>query len=142
MTQPEATPVSFIPSNFIEKGKILNGTFDIRNAIVSIVLSLAIGIPVFHLPLSLTARIIILCITARPAARVARIGIGVESITTFLINALRFLVKRRVIWMSDSLPEEKPRGKRRYKKPKTKKVRKKQNFLFKKNRIFVPNNSW
>ena len=33
MTQPEETPVSFIPSNFIEKGKILNGTFDIRNAI-------------------------------------------------------------------------------------------------------------
>ena len=31
MTQPEETPVSFIPSNFIEKGKILNGTFDIRN---------------------------------------------------------------------------------------------------------------
>ena len=51
MTQPEETPVSFIPSNFIEKGKILNGTFDIRNAIESIVLSLAIGIPVFHLPL-------------------------------------------------------------------------------------------
>ena len=57
MTQPEETPVSFIPSNFIEKGKILNGTFDIRNAIESIVLSLAIGIPVFHLPLSLTARL-------------------------------------------------------------------------------------
>ena len=79
MTQPEETPVSFIPSNFIEKGKILNGTFDIRNAIESIVLSLAIGIPVFHLPLSLTARIIILCMTALPAAMVALIGIGGES---------------------------------------------------------------
>ena len=74
MTQPEETPVSFIPPNFIEKGKILNGTFDIRNAIESIVLSLAIGIPVFHLPLSLTARIIILCMTALPAAMVALIG--------------------------------------------------------------------
>ena len=64
--------------NFIiEKGKILNGTFDIRNAIESIVLSLAIGIPVFHLPLSLTARIIILCMTALPAAMVALIGIGI-----------------------------------------------------------------
>ena len=86
MTQPEETPVSFIPSNFIEKGKILNGTFDIRNAIESIVLSLAIGIPVFHLPLSLTARIIILCMTALPAAMVALIGIGGESITAFLMN--------------------------------------------------------
>ena len=105
MTQPEETPVSFIPSNFIEKGKILNGTFDIRNAIESIVLSLAIGIPVFHLPLSLTARIIILCMTALPAAMVALIGIGGESITAFLMNALRFVVNRRVIWRSDSLPE-------------------------------------
>lgn len=104
MTQPEETPVSFIPSNFIEKGKILNGTFDIRNAIESIVLSLAIGIPVFHLPLSLTARIIILCMTALPAAMVALIGIGGESITAFLMNALRFVVNRRVIWRSDSLP--------------------------------------
>lgn len=95
MTQPEETPVSFIPSNFIEKGKILNGTFDIRNAIESIVLSLAIGIPVFHLPLSLTARIIILCMTALPAAMVALIGIGGESITAFLMNALRFVVNRR-----------------------------------------------
>lgn len=110
MTQPEETPVSFIPSNFIEKGKILNGTFDIRNAIESIVLSLAIGIPVFHLPLSLTARIIILCMTALPAAMVALIGIGGESITAFLMNALRFVVNRRVIWRSDSLPEGKPRS--------------------------------
>ena len=113
-----------IPSNFIEKGKILNGTFDIRNAIESIVLSLAIGIPVFHLPLSLTARIIILCMTALPAAMVALIGIGGESITAFLMNALRFVVNRRVIWRSDSLPEGKPRRKPRFKEPKTKKHRK------------------
>ena len=124
MTQPEETPVSFIPSNFIEKGKILNGPFDIRNAIESIVLSLAIGIPVFHLPLSLTARIIILCMTALPAAMVALIGIGGESITAFLMNALRFVVNRRVIWRSDSLPEGKPRRKPRFKEPKTKKHRK------------------
>ena len=124
MTQPEETPVSFIPSNFIEKGKILNGTFDIRNAIESIVLSLAIGIPVFHLPLSLTARIIILCMTALPAAMVALIGSGGESITAFLMNALRFVVNRRVIWRSDSLPEGKPRRKPRFKEPKTKKHRK------------------
>ena len=110
MTQPEETPVSFIPSNFIEKGKILNGTFDIRNAIESIVLSLAIGIPVFHLPLSLTARIIILCMTALPAAMVALIGIGGESITAFLMNALRFVVNRRVIWRSEVMASAPPQS--------------------------------
>ena len=141
MTQPEETPVSFIPSNFIEKGKILNGTFDIRNAIESIVLSLAIGIPVFHLPLSLTARIIILCMTALPAAMVALIGIGGESITAFLMNALRFVVNRRVIWRSDSLPEGKPRRKPRFKEPKTKKHRKAEKIgrAFQSNGIGSPN---
>ncbi len=35
MSNPDEQRTSFIPPNFIEKGKILNGTFDIRNAIVT-----------------------------------------------------------------------------------------------------------
>lgn len=124
MNKPEETPTSFIPPNFIEKGKILNGTFDIRNTIESIILSLIIGIPVFHLPFSVTTRIIILCMTALPAAMVALIGIGGESITAFLMNALRFIKNRRIIWRSDSIPEQKTRKKPREKEPKTRKKRK------------------
>ena len=124
MNRPEETPTSFIPPNFIEKGKILNGTFDIRNAIESVVLSLLIGVPVFHLPFSVTTRIIILCMTALPAAMVALIGIGGESITAFLMNALRFIKNRRIIWRSDTMPEQKPRRKPRDKEPKSKKKRK------------------
>lgn len=124
MNRPEETPTSFIPPNFIEKGKILNGTFDIRNAIESVVLSLLIGVPVFHLPFSVTTRIIILCMTALPAAMAALIGIGGESITAFLMNALRFIKNRRIIWRSDTMPEPKPRRKPRDKEPKTKKKRK------------------
>lgn len=124
MSKPEETSASFIPPNFIEKGKILNGTFDIRNAIESIMLTLAIGIPVFHLPLSLTARIIILCMTALPAAMIALIGIGGESITAFLMNALHFLKNRRTIWRSDVMPEAKIRKRSRNKEPKPPKKRK------------------
>ena len=37
MSSPDDQRTSFIPPNFIEKGKILNGTFDIRNAIEAII---------------------------------------------------------------------------------------------------------
>ena len=124
MSNPEERQTSYIPPNFIEKGKILNGTFDIRNAIESIIISVAIGIPIFHLPLSLTTRIILLCMTALPAAMVALIGIGGESITAFLMNALRYIKNRRIIWRSDSIPEPKGKRKPRNKEPKTKKKRK------------------
>ena len=104
MSNPEEQRPTLIPPNFIEKGKILNGTFDIRNAIEAIILALLIGVPVVQLPLSLTTRIIILCMTALPAAMVALIGIGGQSITAFLMNALRFLKNRRIIRRSDVMP--------------------------------------
>ena len=122
MSNPDEQRTSFIPPNFIEKGKILNGTFDIRNAIEAIIFALLIGVPVVHLPFSLTTRIIILCMTALPAAMVSLIGIGGESITAFLMNALRFLKKRRVVYRSDAMPEPK---KKRQKQP----ARKKQKSL-------------
>ena len=52
MSNPDEQRTSFIPPNFIEKGKILNGTFDIRNAIEAIIFALLIGVPVVHLPFS------------------------------------------------------------------------------------------
>ena len=121
MSNPDEQRTSFIPPNFIEKGKILNGTFDIRNAIEAIIFALLIGVPVVHLPFSLTTRIIILCMTALPAAMVSLIGIGGESITAFLMNALRFLKNRRVIYRSDAMPEPK---KKRQKQPGTKEAKK------------------
>ena len=121
MSNPDEQRTSFIPPNFIEKGKILNGTFDIRNAIEAIIFALLIGVPVVHLPFSLTTRIIILCMTALPAAMVSLIGIGGESITAFLMNALRFLKNRRVVYRSDAMPEPK---RKRQKQPGTKEAKK------------------
>ena len=110
----EQHPV-FIPRNFIEKGTFMGGMFKIRNAIEGGVLAILITIPVINLPLTLTVRIIILCMTALPAAMISLIGIGGESITAFLMNALRFLKNRRVIYRMDVHPE--PKKKYRIKKP-------------------------
>jgi hypothetical protein len=121
MSSPDDQRTSFIPPNFIEKGKILNGTFDIRNAIEAILFALLIGVPAVHLPLSLTTRIIILCMTALPVAMLSLIGIGGESITAFLMNALRFFKNRRVVYRLDVMPDPK---KKRWKQPGTREPKK------------------
>ena len=96
----------------------MGGMFAIRNAIEGGILAAAIIFPVAHLPLSLTMRIIILCMTALPLFMVSLIGIGGQSITAFLGNALVFLKNRRVILRSDVHPE--PKGKSRDRKPRNK----------------------
>ena len=87
-----------IPPNFIESGTFFGGMFKARNVIEAGVLAFAIGVPVFSLlPLSLTARIIALCLTALPAALVALIGISGESLSSFLLIFIKYLRNRRII---------------------------------------------
>lgn len=128
MNNPEEQQIALIPRNFIERGTFMGGMFKIRNAIEGAILAIGIAIPVVHLPLSLTMRIIILCMTSLPAAMVALIGIGGESLTAFLMNAVRFLFNRRILYRLDTKPE--PKGKQRknprQKEPKTKKNREKK----------------
>ena len=128
MNNPEEQQIALIPRNFIERGTFMGGMFKIRNAIEGTILAIGIAIPVVHLPLSLTIRIIILCMTSLPAAMVALIGIGGESLTAFLMNAVRFLFNRRILYRLDTKPE--PKGKQRknprQKEPKTKKNREKK----------------
>lgn len=128
MNNPEEQQITLIPRNFIERGTFMGGMFKIRNAIEGAILAIGIAIPVVHLPLSLTIRIIILCMTSLPAAMVALIGIGGESLTAFLMNAVRFLFNRRILYRLDTKPE--PKGKQRknprQKEPKTKKNREKK----------------
>ena len=88
----EQHPV-FIPRNFIEKGTFMGGMFKIRNAIEGGILAILITIPVINLPLTLTVRIIILCMTALPAAMISLIGIGGESITAFFNERSAFSEK-------------------------------------------------
>lgn len=128
MNNPEEQQIALIPRNFIERGTFMGGMFKIRNAIEGAILAIGIAIPIVHLPLSLTIRIIILCMTSLPAAMVALIGIGGESLTAFLMNAVRFLFNRRILYRLDTKPE--PKGKQRknprQKEPKTKKNREKK----------------
>lgn len=110
----EETDIYVIPPNFIETGTIFGGTIKFRNAMEALAIALIIGIPEFKLPVTLTTRIIIACLTVLPLALFAIIGINGESLSSFVINFFVYLKKRRVIGIpedtqteSDLEPEQK-----------------------------------
>ena len=103
MNNKNENDIYIIPPNFIETGTIMGGMFKMRNAIEAGILSLIIGIPVFlFIPVGLTARIIILCLTSLPAALVALIGISGESLSSFLFLFLKYLKNRRIVGDNDA----------------------------------------
>ena len=99
--------IYIIPPNFIESGTFFGGMFRARNVIEAGILAFAIGVPVFmFVPFGLTTRIIILCLTALPAALVALIGISGESLSEFLIIFLKYLRNRRIVGGDGQQPNE------------------------------------
>ena len=93
-----------IPPNFIGASTFLGGMFKVRNVIEAGILAVAIGVPVLlWIPVGVTAKVIILCLTALPAAMLALMGIGGESLSSFLVIFIKFLKNRRVV--SDDMPD-------------------------------------
>ena len=87
-----------IPPNFVDTGTFFGGMFKARNVIEAGILSAAVGIPVCVLmPLGLTAKIIVLCLTALPLALFALIGISGESLSSFRVIFIKYLKNRRVV---------------------------------------------
>ena len=77
------------------------------------ILAVVIGGPVLYLPISLTARIIILCLTALPLGLLALMGISGESLSSFLLVFLRYLRNRRIIEPKrEESEKEKPAAKK------------------------------
>ena len=102
----EDNDVYIIPPNFIDTGTIFGGTIKLRNALEALILSIIIGYPVFHLPLTLTARIIIACLTVLPVVIFALIGIGGESLSSFVLNFFVFLMNRRIVGYQKETPSD------------------------------------
>lgn len=93
----EERDVYIIPPNFIEGGTLLGGMFKTRNVIEAGILGALTGIPVLKLPFSLTARIIVLCLTTLPLVLVSLIGIGGGSLSEFILQFFSFLRNRRTL---------------------------------------------
>ncbi len=130
---PEENDIYVIPPNFIDTGTLFGGTIKLRNAIEALVLILIVGIPEFYLPVSLTTKIIIACLTVLPLALFAIIGINGESLSSFAIGYILFLKNRRIVGISsEGEPTEPKNPKRKMAKPKKKAEKKitpqKENF--------------
>ena len=101
----EERDIYVIPPNFMEGGTLLGGMFKTRNVIEAGILGVLVGAPVLNLGLSLTTRIIILCLTALPLVLVALIGIAGNSLSEFALLFFTFLKNRRIL-SRDPLPSD------------------------------------
>ena len=87
--KPEEFEVYVIPPNLMEGGTLFGGLLKTRNTIEAVILGLAVGVPVLHLPFSLTVRVVILCLTALPLVLLALIGVSGMSLSDFTSDLLR-----------------------------------------------------
>ena len=106
MSKQNEHDVYLIPPNFIEGGTVFGGMLKLRNVIEAGIIALIIGFPICMLDISLTAKIVILCLTALPIGIFAVIGIYGEALSSFVFNFFKFLKLRRVL--QKPIPEAKP----------------------------------
>ncbi len=100
----------YIPPNFIDTGTVFGGMFKLRNVIEAGIVSAIIGIPVFMLKLSLTVKVVILCLTALPLALFALIGLYGEPLSSFILGFFKFLKQRRLL-DKNAIPNKKAKKK-------------------------------
>lgn len=114
MSNQNENDTYIIPPNFVDTGTFFGGMFKARNVIEAGILSAAVGIPAcVFLPLGLTAKIIVLCLTALPIALFALIGISGESLSSFLVIFLKYLKNRRVVGGEECCQGEAATGQKR-----------------------------
>ena len=118
--QTEERDVYRIPENFVDTGTVMGGMFKLRNVIEAGAIAAVFILPLFKVNLSLTAKIIIACLTALPLGLLALIGINGESLSTFILGFFKFLRNKRVIGKG-GINKSKPEPKQV--KPKKEKVR-------------------
>ena len=100
----EERDIYYVPPNFLTSGRLFGGAVRIRNAIEACILVVLTGLPIIRLPLSLTTRIIILCLIPLPLGIFGIIGIEGDALSEFLISWVRWLKKRRVLRRTDVSP--------------------------------------
>ena len=92
MSKPNDYDTYIIPPTFIEGGTFFGGLLKLRNTAEALVIVLAIGIPVFSVStLTLTAKIIILCLTALPLGIIALVGINGSGKSTLFKALMGFV---------------------------------------------------
>lgn len=104
----EEMDVYYIPPNFLTSGRLFGGMIRVRNAIEACVLVLLTGIPILQLPFSLTTRIVILCLITLPLGVFGVVGVDGDSLSEFVFNWCRWLIRRRMLYRTDVSPTKQP----------------------------------
>ena len=104
----EERDIYYIPGNFLTSGRLFGGMIRVRNAIEACALVLLTGLPIINLGISLTARVIILCLITLPLGVFGVVGIEGDSLSEFVINWFKWLCNRRVLYRSDTPAKQEP----------------------------------
>lgn len=75
-----------IPDNFISKGTILGGMFKVRNAVEALIIVLAIGYPLYLIPMTLTLKAVLIILLCAPLGIIALIGVNRGPLSEFLLD--------------------------------------------------------
>lgn len=98
MAKESRQNIYIVPDNFIEGGRILNGMFKTRNFIEAIILSLAIGIPLWIIPYSsITTKITVMISVIGPFFLIGIAGINGDSLIQFLQLLKKWRKNKRVM---------------------------------------------
>ena len=104
--QTEEKDSYYIPPNFIDTGTVMGGMFKLRNVIEAGIICGLILLPLFSTGLTLTAKIIVACVTALPLGLLALIGINGESLSAFILGFFKFLQNKRIIGKGGTVKTE------------------------------------
>lgn len=111
----EKRDIFIIPPNFINEGLLFGGMLKLKNTIEAVIIVTIITFPILKInALTLTGKVVILCLTALPVGIFALIGIGGESLSSFLINFFKFFRTRKTIYKDKNIVQANNSGKRTF----------------------------
>ena len=102
MPQKERADTYTIPPNFAKEGTILSGRVETRNAVEAAVLVFFLLQVLLSLDCGTKAKIYAGVIVIIPVAIFAVIGVQGESLTSFIFQFFRYLIKRRTLTVPDA----------------------------------------
>lgn len=85
-----------IPPNYTDSGKLLGGMLEARNTVEAAVLVVLVGYPeLMWLPVSVTAKIVVMTVTLLPLGIFALMGLGGDSLLQYATHIALYWIHRR-----------------------------------------------
>lgn len=108
MNEEEKLNVHYIPKNFVDKGRILNGMFKTRNFVEGCIITLPVAVLIFFLTNGMPTnwRIVVVASPSVCLFMVAALGINGDSLFEFAAHVMEFNRNRRVARYNNRVKHE------------------------------------